>query len=95
MFSFLTTFEIGLCVNFAVFVSTLVFSQKIKDWFHGVPSDLRKGLVQVEGSITSQVKSYQADLVAKIVPPPAVVLKQLEPVVQTAAPLQPVFPPAA
>lgn len=73
--SFLTDFELGLVINFAVFVATLVFAQKIKDWFNGVPADLRSGLKSVEASIQADVKNYQASLVAKVSPAPAPVLK--------------------
>jgi hypothetical protein len=66
----------------AVFVLTLVFSTKIKDFFSGVPSDLRASLSSIETSVKADVKSYQADLVAKIAPAPKVVVK---PAVKAAA----------
>lgn len=89
--SFLTDFELGLVINFAVFVATLVFSTKIKDWFTGVPSSLRADLTKVETGIKSDVAKYQADLVAKIVPTPAPVAK---PPVAPAPPPAPVAPAA-
>lgn len=83
--SFLTAFEWAIVTHFAVFVATLVFAQKIKDWFTGVPHDLRSGLKNVEASILADVKSYQAGLVAKITPAPAPVLKAPEPPAAPAA----------
>jgi hypothetical protein len=58
------------------FVVGVLFSQKIKDWFHGVPSEVRAGLNQIEATVlghitvTAQnaVKSVQAALPAA---PPA------------------------
>lgn len=73
--SFLTAFEWAIVTHFAVFVATLVFAQPIKDWFRGVPTDLRTGLKNVETSILADVKNYQAGLVAKITPAPAPVPK--------------------
>lgn len=51
------------------FVATMVFRQKILDWFTGVPSHLRTGLKQIEAGLLDKVKAYEADLVAQIVPP--------------------------
>jgi hypothetical protein len=56
----------------ATFVATLVFSQKIKDWFSGVPSELRTGLKGIEAKILADVKTYQADLIAKVAHPAVV-----------------------
>lgn len=86
MSTFLAYFDVGICVNVAIFIATLVFSQKIKDWFNGVPSHLRAGLSSIEAGVLTKVKSYEQDLVNTIVPPPA-------PVAKPAAPLAPV--PAA
>ena len=86
-FNFLTDFEIGLVVNFAVFVATLVFGQKIKDFFNGIPSDMRKGLTAIEGAAVAQVKTAQAQVVASLTPAPA-------PVVKPAVPDVPVVPAA-
>lgn len=69
MLNFLTATELGLAINFLVFVFTLIFSQKIKDFLSGVPRDLRTGLKGVEQNILADVKDYQADLIAKITPP--------------------------
>lgn len=84
MAQFLAYFDIGLVVNVAIFVGTLLFSQKIKDFFNGVPSHLRSGLASVESGILQQVKTYEQDLVSKIVPTPAPVVK---------APVLPPLPP--
>lgn len=55
----------------ATFVATMIFRQKILDWFTGVPSHLRTGLKQIEAGLLDKVKAYEADLVAQIVPPVA------------------------
>ena len=54
----------------AVFVATLVFSQKIKDFLSGVPADMRSGFSSLEASVKADVKSYQAAVIAKLTPPP-------------------------
>lgn len=64
----------------AVFVATLVFSQKIKDFFAGVPTELRASLSTLEASVKADVKNYQASLIAKIAPASA----------KTTAPVPPV-----
>jgi hypothetical protein len=73
MSSLLSYVDLTLAGYVAVSVATLVFSQKIKDWFSGVPSDLRTGLKSVESGILADVKNYQASLVHKLapMPPPA------------------------
>jgi hypothetical protein len=75
MSSLLAYFDIGIAINIAIFVATLVFAQKIKDWFKGVPTHLRTGLSAIEAGVLAQVKNYEQDLVNKIVPPPAPVAK--------------------
>lgn len=55
----------------AVFVATLVFSQKIKDFFAGIPAHSRANFNAVEAKVLAQVKAYEADLIGKIVPVPA------------------------
>lgn len=74
--SFLTSFELGIIVNSLVFVFTLLFSQKIKDFLAGVPADLRRGLKGVEAKVIADVKDYQTTVIAKIAPP---VLKPIIP----------------
>lgn len=70
----------------AVFVATLVFSQKIKDFFTGVPSDMRAGLKSVEAGLLADVKNYQASLIHKLAPMPP-------PAAPPAAPATPVASP--
>lgn len=67
-FSIFAYVNVGIVINAAVFIFTLIFSQKIKDFFNGVPSHLRTGLKTVEGNLLTQVKDYEADLIAKINP---------------------------
>ena len=73
--SILAYVDLTLAGYVAVFVATLVFSQKIKDFFTGVPADMRTGLKSVETSLLADVKTYQASLIQKLAPvaptPPA------------------------
>lgn len=73
MSTVLTYIDLTLVGYIAVFVATLVFSQKIKDFFAGVPSDMRTGLKSVEAGLLADVKQYQASLIHKLapMPPPA------------------------
>jgi hypothetical protein len=57
MATFLTYLNVGLVVNVLVFALTLTFSTKIKDFFKGIPADVRTGLNTVE-----------ADVIAKALP---------------------------
>lgn len=86
MSTFLAYFDVGICINVAIFAATLIFSQKIKDWFNGVPSHLRSGLSSIETGVLAQVKTYEQELVNKIVPPPAPVAKPIAPALIPAAP---------
>jgi len=88
MSTLLAYVDLTLAGYVAVFVVTLVFSQKIKDFFAGVPADMRAGLKNVEAGLLADVKQYQASLIAKIAP--------VKPVVAAPALAAPVAaPPAA
>lgn len=91
-----TAFELSILSNLAVFVLTLVFAQKIKDFFTGVPADLRSGLSAIEANVKADVKKYQAEVIAKVTPAPAPVVKApvAPAVVATAAPAAPAAPAA-
>lgn len=71
MSTFLAYFDLTIAGYIAIFVATLVFSQKIKDFLAGVPADLRKSLQSVEASVKADVKTYQAAAIAKLLPKPA------------------------
>jgi hypothetical protein len=78
--------------NVATLILSLLFSTKIKDWFSGIPSDLRLGLKAAETATIAKVKAAQNNVIASVTPVPAPVLKPAEP----AAPVAPVvLPPAA
>lgn len=79
MSAFLEYFNMTVVACAATFAATLIFSQKLKDFFNGVPSHLRSGLSSVEAGIIAQVKTYEADLVGKIIPTPAPVAKPVVP----------------
>lgn len=76
MFSFLTSFELSLLFAFGTFVTGVVFSQKIKDWFKGVPSDVRRALNNVETNALGNVKLASAKVLTQLTsalpPAPAV-----------------------
>jgi hypothetical protein len=93
MSTFLEYFNIGIAVNVVVFVVTLVFSQKIKDWINGIPSDLRAGLSKIESATVSQVKAAQTSVVASLTPAPAAVVKPA--VVSVVVPVPQSVPPVA
>ena len=87
--SFLTSFELGLCVNFAVFVATLIFSQKIKDFFTGVPADVRSTLKQFEAAALSRVKAAHVEAVNALVPASLLPAPVLKPIVSPEPPAPP------
>lgn len=74
----LAYFNVTVVVVIAAFVAGVVFSQRIKDWAHGVPKELRKGLNEIETKLTQHVKSATTHIVTDVVrtapgamPPPA------------------------
>ena len=68
MSAILAYVNINIATNVAVFVATLLFSQKIKDFFTGVPSSIRAGLNQAEANLRADVETYTNELVAKVAP---------------------------
>ena len=84
MAKFFTDFELFLIVGVAAFVAGVLFSTKIKDWFQGIPSDLRAAFNQVETSTVAEVKVAQTAVVAKL---PGVKVKVAAPVVVPVAPV--------
>jgi hypothetical protein len=93
MFNMFTAFQITLVASAICFVCGVVFSQKIKDWVRGVPSDLRTALGGVETNALGAVKAAQMKVLAEIgaavpaVKPPAPPV-----VVVPAAPAAPISP---
>jgi len=53
----------------AIFIATLVFSQKIKDFFAGIPADMRTGMKAAEAKLLADVATYRGSLIAKLAPP--------------------------
>lgn len=88
MFSFLslTSLELTCLGLFAAFVAGVVLSQKVKDWFSGVPSDVRSALKTVEASALGNLKVARSAVLDQLV-------TALPPVAATPIPL-PVEPPA-
>jgi hypothetical protein len=64
--SFFTTVQVVLISAGAAFVAGVVFSQRVKDWIKGVPTDLRKALKGVEGDVLDRVRAAQAEVVATL-----------------------------
>lgn len=70
MFSFLTVLEGNLVIS-AVSLAVGVFaSTKIKDWFKGIPADLRTALNGVEKTTIANVKEAQTKVIATLPQPP-------------------------
>lgn len=71
MSAILAYVDLTLAGYIATFVATLFFSQKIKDFFHGVPAELRSGISSLEVQAKADLKGAVAGVVAKYTPPPA------------------------
>lgn len=69
METFLSYFSVGAVVNVVIFVATLIFSDKIKDFFKGVPAHTRATLKEVEQGLVSKVTDYEHKVVADLLPP--------------------------
>jgi hypothetical protein len=61
--AYLNTTLVACAVCFAVGV---IFSQKIKDWFHGIPSDLRAGLNKIESAVLGHLTATTQSVVAQV-----------------------------
>lgn len=75
MATFFAYFDVGIVINVAIFVATLVFSQKIKDFFAGVPNGFRSAMTGVEAKAKADIQAAIADVFSKITPAPAPVVK--------------------
>jgi hypothetical protein len=89
MLSFLTDLQIDLVVAAVAFVAGVVFSTKIKDWVKGVPAELRTALSGAETASLSAIETAQHDVLAKLLPAPAVAKVAAAPVAKVAAPAAP------
>lgn len=68
MFSFLTALEINVIVavvSLGVGLSPL--GTKVKDWFKGIPSDVRTALNGVETTVSADIKTKVASAKAGVV----------------------------
>lgn len=68
MSTFLAYFDVGIALNVAIFVATLIFSDKIKDFFKGVPAHTRATLKQVEAGLVAKVTEYEQGVVSALLP---------------------------
>lgn len=66
MSQFLAYFNTTLVACGVCFAVGVVFSQKIKDWFHGVPSDVRTGLNQIEAAVLGHITSTAQNAVKTV-----------------------------
>lgn len=64
MKTFFTEVEWVLIASAVAFVCGVLFSQKIKDWFKGIPSDVRAGLTSVEVAVRAKLATSHAAAVA-------------------------------
>lgn len=67
MKAFFTEFNLFLAAVAVAFVLGVVFSTKIKDWFKGIPGDVRKGLNDVENAVRAKLAVSHATAVAPVV----------------------------
>jgi hypothetical protein len=102
MFSSFTSFQLTLLGDVAIFVATLVFGTKIKDFFSGVPAEARTAantlLTDTKAKLSAAKADVLADVKAKFSAPaalPAVKAVAAAPVVQAAAPVEVALPQAA
>jgi hypothetical protein len=56
----LTEFNIAAVLVVVAFILGVLFSTKIKDWFKGIPTDVRKGLTQVETAVRAKLSASHA-----------------------------------
>jgi hypothetical protein len=96
MSTFLAYVDFTLVGYAAVFVATLVFSQKIKDWFKGIPADMRTTLNNVEALAVGNARVARNSVLSQLETalPPLPVVKAPAPAAP-AAPAAPVPPAAA
>lgn len=64
---FFSTLQLVVLSSAAAFGAGVFFSQRVKDWIGGVPSDLRSVLKGVEANVQAKVKAAQSEVVGKIV----------------------------
>ncbi len=88
----LSYLENAVVVGAICFVCGMLFGPKVKDWFTGVPADLRAALKGVEAKAKADIAVATAKVITTLPAPPAVV-KPAAPVVQAAAIVQ--VPPLA
>ena len=48
------------------FVLGVLFSQKIKDWFKGIPTDVRTGLTSVETAVRAKLAASHTTTLAPV-----------------------------
>lgn len=89
IFSLLSDWVLPISNVCSVLVS-LLFSTKIKDFFSGIPADLRKDLSAIESAALAKVAGAQKSVIAELTPAPAPILKPAAP----AAPVAPAAPAA-
>lgn len=68
METFFSYVSVGAIVNVGIFATTLIFSDKIKDFFKGVPAHTRATLKQVEAGLTAKVTAYEQTIVGDLIP---------------------------
>ncbi len=67
IFAYLNAYVIIAIVSLLVGV---VFSQKIKDWIAGVPSNVRTELRKIEAEAIQRVQAAQAQAIASVIAKP-------------------------
>ncbi len=96
----LAFFDVTVVSNVVVFVLTMIFRQKILDFFTGVPAEVRAALKAVEAAAIGNVKVAQAAVLSQLktaLPPvatPAAAPAAPAPASAEAAPAAPAAPHA-
>ncbi len=63
---FFTDFELITAGVLAAFVLGVLFSTKIKDWFKGIPTDVRAGLTGVEAAVRAKLTASHVTTLAPV-----------------------------
>jgi len=81
-------------VGVGALVVGVLFSQKIKDFFHGVPAGFRPAMKNVEAQAMADLQLAMSDVFGKYVPAVSKSTAVLEPVPSAPAPVQTGVPAA-
>ena len=61
-----TEFNLALAAVAIMFVLGVLLSTKIKDWFKGIPTDVRAGLTSVEAAVRAKLTASHTTTLAPV-----------------------------